>query len=259
MKTLSVVCQPRWRQILQSEIDWVERRRERLVADEIDRPADLKETTMSKLRVNAFTVSADGFGAGLDQGRDRPLGRGGEHLHEWFIPTRTFQQAVQKREGGTTGVDDDFAARCFREPWRLDHGPQYVRAGAWALAGRQWKGWWGDNPPYHVPVFVLTHHPRPPLEMEGGTTSISSRRGSRPRWNRREQSPRARTYGSAAAPPPSASICRHGLIDEMHLAISPILLGRGEPLFEGLDLPALGYRVKKHVFTEAAMHLVVER
>ena len=129
----------------------------------------VKETLVSKLRVNAFTVSADGFGAGPDQGRDQPLGRGGEELHQWFLPTRTFQRNVLRRDGGTTGIDNDFAARSFENlgAWIMGRNMFGPVRGPWP--DHEWKGWWGANPPYHVPVFVLTHHPRPPLEMEGGT------------------------------------------------------------------------------------------
>src|SRR3954471_762897 len=124
---------------------------------------------MSKVRVNAFTVSADGFGAGPDQSRDRPMGRGAEQLHGWLVPTRTFQENVLKREGGTAGVDDDFAARSFEHvgAWILGRNMFGPVRGPWP--DFEWKGWWGARPPYQVPVFVLTHHPRPPLEMEGGT------------------------------------------------------------------------------------------
>ena len=124
---------------------------------------------MSKLRVNAFSVSADGFGAGPDQSRDHPLGRGGEQLHQWFLPTRTFQREVLRRDGGTTGIDNDFAVRSFENlgAWIMGRNMFGPVRGPWP--DYEWKGWWGANPPYHVPVFVLTHHPRPTLEMEGGT------------------------------------------------------------------------------------------
>jgi dihydrofolate reductase len=214
---------------------------------------------MSKLRVNAFTVSIDGFGAGLDQGRDQPLGRGGEALHGWFIPTRTFQQAVQKRDGGTTGIDDDFATRSFENlgAWIMGRNMFGPVRGPWP--DYEWKGWWGANPPYHVPVFVLTHHARPPLEMEGGTVFHFVTEGIEAALEQARavaQGKDVRIGGGAAT---IRQYLQARLIDEMQLAISPILLGRGEPLFAGLDLPELGYKVAQHVCTEAAMHLVVKR
>ena len=214
---------------------------------------------MSRLCVNAFTVSADGFGAGPDQGREHPLGRGGEELHGWLIPTRTFQRDVQRREGGTTGVDDDFAARSFKNygAWIMGRNMFGPVRGPWP--DYEWKGWWGPNPPYHVPVFVLTHHARPPLEMEGGTVFHFVTDGIEAAL----EGARAAAGGKDVRIGGGASTIRQylraGLVDEMHVAVSPILLGAGEPLFEGIDLRALGYSVTEHVSTEAAMHLVVGR
>ena len=211
----------------------------------------------SKLRVNAFTISADGFGAGPDQSREQPLGRGGEDLHQWLIPTRTFQQAVMRREDGTTGMGDDFAARSFENmgAWIMGRNMFGPVRGPWP--DFEWKGWWGANPPYHVPVFVLTHHPRPSLEMEGGTVFHFVTDGIEAALNRARgaaQGKDVRIGGGAAT---IRQYLRAGLLDELHVAISPILLGRGEPLFDGIDLPALGYRVKEQVATPAAMHLVI--
>jgi dihydrofolate reductase len=212
-----------------------------------------------KLRVNAFTVSADGFGAGPDQSLEHPLGRGGEQLHEWLLPTRTFQQSVQGRDGGTTGIDDDFAARSFENlgAWIMGRNMFGPVRGPWP--DDAWKGWWGANPPYHVPVFVLTHHPRPPLEMAGGTVFHFVTEGMEAALDRARavaQGKDVRIGGGAAT---IRQYLRAGLLDEMHLAISPIFLGQGASLFEGIDLPALGYEVKNHVATGAAMHLVIER
>ena len=214
---------------------------------------------MSKLRVNAFTVSADGFGAGSDQSREDPLGRGGEQLHGWFIPTRTFQRNVQRREGGTTGVDDDFATRSFENlgagiMGRNMFGP--VR-GPWP--DYEWKGWWGANPPYHVPVFVLTHHSRPPLEMDGGTVFHFVTTGIETALDQARAAARGKDVRIGGGAATIRQYLQAGLVDEMHLAVSPVLLGRGEPLFEGINLLALGYSVKEHVSTESAMHLVVKR
>jgi dihydrofolate reductase len=215
--------------------------------------------TMSKLRVNAFSVSADGFGAGSDQGLEHPLGRGGEQLHDWFVPTRTFQQQVQRRDDGTTGIDNDFAERSFENlgAWIMGRNMFGPVRGPWP--DDAWKGWWGANPPYHVPVFVLTHHPRPPLEMAGGTVFHFVTDGideALDQARKAAQGKDVRIGGGAAS---IRQYLKAGLIDEMHLAISPILLGQGEPLFKDIDLAALGYKVKEHVLSEAAMHLVVGR
>ena len=214
---------------------------------------------MSKLRVNAFTVSADGFGAGPDQDRDHPLGRGGEMLHEWFVPTRTFQQNVQRREGGTTGVDDDFAVRSFENlgAWIMGRNMFGPVRGPWP--DDAWKGWWGANPPYHVPVFVLTHHSRPPLEMEGGTVFHFVTQGIDAALDQARAAAQGKDVRIGGGAATIRQYLQAGLVDEMHLAISPILLGGGEPLFEGIDLPSLGYRVKERVSTASAMHLVIGR
>jgi dihydrofolate reductase len=214
---------------------------------------------MSKLRVNAFTISADGFGAGPEQTREQPLGRGGEDLHRWFVPTRTFQRNVMRRDGGTTGVDDDFAARSFENlgAWIMGRNMFGPVRGPWA--DYEWKGWWGTNPPYHVPVFVLTHHPRPSLEMEGGTVFHFVTDGIEAALERARATARGKDVRIGGGAATVRQYLRARLLDEMHVALSPMLLGQGEPLFEGLDLPALGYTVKEQVATEAALHLVIAR
>ncbi len=214
---------------------------------------------MARLRVNAFSVSADGFGAGPDQSRDNPLGRGGEQLHDWVIPTRTFQGKVQRREGGTTGPDDDFAARAFENlgAWIMGRNMFGPVRGPWP--DYEWKGWWGANPPYHVPVFVLTHHPRPPLEMEGGTVFHFVTDGIEAALEQARAAANGKDVRVGGGVATIRQYLGARLIDEMHLAVSPVLLGRGEALFSGLDFPALGYEVKDRVFTGAAMHLVIRR
>jgi dihydrofolate reductase len=163
---------------------------------------------VSKLRVNAFTVSADGFGAGPDQGSDQPLGRGGEQLHQWFLPTRTFQRNVLSRDGGTTGIDNDFAARSFENlgAWIMGRNMFGPVRGPWP--DYEWKGWWGANPPYHVPVFVLTHHARPPLEMEGGTVFHFITEGIEAALDQARAAARGKDVRIGGGQPPSASICR---------------------------------------------------
>ena len=214
---------------------------------------------MSKLRVNAFTVSADGFAAGPDQRHDQPLGRGGEQLHHWFVPTRVFQQNVLGRDDGTTGIDNDFAVRSFDNlgAWIMGRNMFGPVRGRWP--DYEWKGWWGANPPYHVPVFVLTHHARPPLEMEGGTVFHFVTEGIRAALDQAQAAARGKDVRIGGGAATIRQYLQAGLLDELHLAISPILLGHGEPLLEGIDLLALGYRVTEHVTTEAAMHVVVGR
>jgi dihydrofolate reductase len=214
---------------------------------------------MSRLRVNAFTVSADGYGAGPDQALDHPLGRGGEALHGWFIPTRTFQRSVLRKDGGTTGVDDDFARRSFDNlgAWIMGRNMFGPVRGAWP--DHQWKGWWGANPPYHVPVFVLTHHPRPPLAMDGGTTFHFVTDGIEAALDQARAAAQGKDVRIGGGASTIRQYLRARLIDELHVAVSPIVLGRGESLFEGVDLRALGYTVHEHVSTYEAMHLVVGR
>lgn len=213
---------------------------------------------MPKVRVNAFAISLDGYGAGPDQQLDHPLGRGGEGLHNWFFPTRTFQRMFGKDEG-TTGADDGWAARSMENvgAWIMGRNMFGPVRGPWP--DYEWKGWWGANPPYHVPVFVLTHHARPPLEMEGGTVFHFVTEGIEAALDQARAAARGKDVRIGGGAATIRQYLQAGLLDEIHLAISPILLGQGEPLLEGIDLPALGYRVKEHVSTETAMHLVVGR
>jgi dihydrofolate reductase len=213
---------------------------------------------MSRVRVNSFAISIDGYGAGPDQSLEDPLGKGGRHLHEWFFPTRTFQKMFGK-DIGTTGPDEDFAARGMDNAgaWILGRNMFAPFRGPWP--DDSWKGWWGDNPPYHVPAFVLTHHPRKPIEMEGGTTfhfvtgglqeALALAKGAAGKKD-------VRIGGGTAT---IRQYLQAGLIDEMHLVVSPVLLGSGEHLLQGIDLAKLGYRVAEHVTTEKATHVVLNR
>ena len=213
---------------------------------------------MSRLRVETFSISVDGFGAGPDQGLENPLGRGGESLHEWIVPTRTFQQMGGK-SGGTTGTDDDMAARSFDNigAWILGRNMFGPVRGAWP--DESWKGWWGDTPPYHVPVFVLTHHARPPIEMDGGTTFHFVTEGIDAALDRARAAAAGKDVRVGGGAATIRQYLEAKLIDSMHLAIAPVLLGSGEPLFAGLDLPALGYRIVEQVASEKAMHVVLAR
>ena len=214
---------------------------------------------MSKVRVSCFTLSLDGYGAGPDQDEQNPLGRGGIDLHQWLLPTRTFQNMHGQSGDVTTGVDDDFARRGGENvgAWILGRNMFGPVRGPWP--DEQWRGWWGENPPYHVPVFVLTHHERRPLEMEGGTTFHFVTGGIEDALRRARASAGGadvRVGGGAAT---IRQYLRARLVDEVHFAISPVLLGSGESLFEGIDMRALGYRLEEHVPTAAATHVVLRR
>ncbi|GAB3648407.1 dihydrofolate reductase family protein [Ramlibacter alkalitolerans] len=213
---------------------------------------------MSKVKVQAFAVSIDGFGAGPDQSLQNPLGVGGESLHEWFFPTRTFR-AMQGKEGGTTGTDDDFARESLqgKGAWILGRNMFGPVRGPWP--DEEWKGWWGPSPPYHVPVFVLTHHARAPLQMEGGTTFHFVTGGIHEALERAREAAQDKDVRIGGGASTVRQYLQAGLVDEMHLVISPTLLGRGEALLAGIDLPALGFRCTRHVGTEAALHVVLAK
>lgn len=214
---------------------------------------------MSKVRVNAFAISLDGYGAGPRQSLEDPLGVGGTGLHEWFYPTRTFREHVLGESGGTTGIDDQFAARGMENvgAWILGRNMFGPVRGPWP--DDSWKGWWGDNPPYHVPVFVLTHHARPPLEMEGGTVFHFVTDGIEAALERARAAAGDRDVRIGGGAATIRQYLGAGLIDELHLVISPVLLGEGEPLLDGIDLLKLGYEVAEHVPSEAATHVVLRR
>jgi dihydrofolate reductase len=214
---------------------------------------------MSKLRVESFSVSIDGYGAGPNQSLENPLGAGGTALHQWAFATRTIKQMVFGNDGGATGVDNDFAARGFHNvgAWILGRNMFGPVRGAWPDGS--WKGWWGDDPPYHVPVFVLTHHERPSLHMAGGTVFHFVTDGIHDALQRARQAAGGRDVRVGGGVATIQQYLRARLIDAMHLAISPVLLGRGEALLAGIDLPALGYRCTEHVATPAATHVVVTK
>lgn len=213
---------------------------------------------MSNLRVHCFAVSVDGFGAGPDQSLKNPLGIGGLDLHRWFFPTRTFQRMLGK-EDGKTGVDNDFAERGLKNigAWILGRNMFAPFRGAWP--DDQWKGWWGDEPPYHTPVFILTHHPRPSIEMAGGTTFHFVTEGADVALRRAREAAKGRDVRIGGGPATIRQYLQAGLVDEMHLAISPVLLGRGENLLAGIDLLKLGYECVEQVASPAAFHVVMKK
>lgn len=213
---------------------------------------------MTKVRVSGFSISLDGFGAGPDQSLADPLGRGGEELHEWFFPTTTFRTMIGQ-DGGTNGIDEGFA-RASMDGFgafilgRNMFGP--VR-GPWPDG--EWKGWWGDDPPYHAPTFILTHHPRDPIVMAGGTTFHFVTDGIEAALERAKDAAGGRDVKIGGGVATVRQYLAAGLIDDLHLAVAPRLLGTGEAMFAGMDWAALGYRVGRSVAGEGAAHIMIER
>ena len=213
---------------------------------------------MSRLSVRSFAISLDGFGAGPGQSREAPLGEGGLALHEWMFATRTARQMFGQ-EGGETGVDDDFAARGFENvgAWILGRNMFGPVRGPWPDAS--WRGWWGENPPYHTPVFVLTHHAREPLEMAGGTTFHFVTDGIESALHQARSAANGRDVRLGGGVHTVREYLEARLIDELHLVVSPVLLGSGEAFFAGIDLPLLGYRCVGRVPGVRAMHVVIKK
>ncbi len=213
---------------------------------------------MARVRVHNFTISLDGYGAGPRQSLEKPLGVGAEALHEWYVTTRTFRR-MHGGTGGSGGTDDDIAAR---------HGEG---VGAWIMGRNMfgpirgpwpddaWRGWWGANPPYHAPVFVLTNHGRAPIPMEGGTVFHFVTGGIHEALEQARAAAQGMDVQIGGGVATVRQYLEARLIDELHLAIAPRLLGSGEHLFQGLDLPALGYECTSHVPTAAATHVVLTK
>jgi dihydrofolate reductase len=213
---------------------------------------------MSRLIVHSFTISLDGYGAGPNQSQATPLGEGGEELHEWLVETRMFKQ-MGKREGGSTGIDNDVAEQGMANIGAFILGRNMFGPIRGPWPDDAWRGWWGKNPPYHTPTFVLTHHARAPQEMEGGTTFHFVTDGIRAALDRARSAAGdkdIRLLGGAAT---IRQYLKAGLVDQMHVAVSPRLLGAGEPLFAGLDLLGLGYRCIRYTAGEKAAHYYVGR
>ncbi len=210
------------------------------------------------LRVSSFSVSLDGYGAGPNQSLEHPLGVGGHELHQWFFPTRTFQR-MHGDGDGATGVDDEFAAKGFQNvgAWILGRNMFGPIRGPWP--DDAWKGWWGANPPYHVPTFVLTHHARPSITMEGGTTFHFVTDGIHAALERATAAANGKDVRVGGGVATIQQYLRAGLVDEMHLAISPVVLGSGELLLAGLNLRAMGYSCREFVPGTNATHVVLAR
>ena len=213
---------------------------------------------MTLLRVSSFSVSLDGFGAGPSQDLENPMGIGGMPVHNWVFPTKTFQHMIGK-EGGTTGVDDDYAARGFKNlgAWILGRNMFGPIRGPWP--DDSWEGWWGDTPPYHTPVFVLTHHARESITMKGGTTFHFVTDGIESALERAKAAANGMDVRLGGGVATVREYLRASLVDEMHLAIAPFFLGSGENLFHDINLPALGLECVEHTSTAQATHVVLRK
>ncbi len=213
---------------------------------------------MTKLRVHAFSISLDGYGAGLNQDLNNPLGVGGMALHEWMFSTRSFAQ-TQGRDGGETGTDDDFVARGMTNlgAWILGRNMFGPLRGPWL--DESWTGWWGENPPYHVPVFVLTNHARPSITMAGGTTFHFVTGGMHAALDQARAAAGNQDIRLGGGVNTIRQYLQAGLIDELHIAITPVLLGKGEHLLAGIDTVALGYRCTEYVTSPKALHFVLTK
>jgi dihydrofolate reductase len=213
---------------------------------------------MTKVKVRAFSISLDGYGAGPEQSLKDPLGKRGEELHTWFFPTKTFQTLYGKGTG-TEDVDNEFAQNSFDNlgAWIMGRNMFGPIRGNWP--NEEWKGWWGENPPYHVPVFVLTHHPRETITMKGGTTFHFITEGIDSALEKAKKAANGKDIRIGGGVSTVRQFLEKGYIDEMHLAVSPVFLGTGENLFAGIDLPKLGFTDVKTIYGTGATHVILKK
>jgi dihydrofolate reductase len=210
---------------------------------------------MSKVKVFNFTISLDGYGAGPNQSMENPLGAGGEELHNWMVKTATFRK-LYGEEGGDEGIDNDFTIRGLSNigAWILGRNMFTLSRGEWP--DDDWQGWWGESPPYHGPVFVLTHHPRASISMQGGTTFHFVTEGIHVALARAREAAADQDIRVLGGVNIIRQYLRERLVDEMHVPIAPIALGSGEHLYKDINLLELGYKLTEHATTPEAMHLV---
>ncbi len=213
---------------------------------------------MSKVKVAGFSVSMDGFGAGPGQDMQNPMGRDGMKLHPWLLKTRMFRK-MYGTDGGSTGPDNDFAEGSFENvgAWIMGRNMFGPVRGPWPDSS--WKGWWGVNPPYHVPVFVLTHHARDPIPMEGGTTFYFVTDGIESALKKAKEASKGKDVRIGGGVSTVRQYLQAGLIDQLHLAFSPVFLGQGENLLAGIDLSSLGFKQIERVATDEATHIVLKK
>ena len=214
---------------------------------------------MGKVKVAGFSVSVDGFGAGPEQSLQNPLGQRGGELHQWIFGTRYFHEMTGKEGGETDSIDQAYAQRAMAGfgAYILGRNMYGPLRGAWE--GADWVGWWGDNPPYHASTFILTHHAHPPIQMAGGTTFIFVTDGIDSALDQAKAAAGDLDVKIGGGVSTVRQYLKAGLIDELHYAVSPVVLGQGEAMFAGLDLPSLGYAVVEQVTTQKALHLVLAK
>lgn len=213
---------------------------------------------MGRVKVAAFSVSLDGYGAGPEQDLNNPLGSRGMELHNWLFKTKTFQ-AMSGNDSGETGVDNDFAAKSMENngAWIIGRNMFGPIRGSWS--DDLWKGWWGENPPYHVPVFVLTHHARAPIQMEGGTTFHFVTDGIESALKKAKEAAQEKDVRIGGGVSTIRQYLHKGLIDEMHITYSPVYLGTGENLLQGIDVNELGFSKIEYVTTPNALHVSIKK
>jgi len=220
--------------------------------------ADSLEAVMAKVRVAGFAVSLDGYGAGPEQSLQDPLGKRGTELHRWFFGTKSFK-AMFGQEGGSEGVDDDYAHRSMDGFGAFILGRNMFGPIRGEWPDESWKGWWGDNPPYHAPTYILTHHKRDPIVMEGGTTFYFVTDGIEAALEQAKAAAGGLDVKIGGGVSTVRQYLQAGLIDQLHFVFSPVMLGQGEAMFAGIDLPALGFSVTETAATELATHVVLSR
>lgn len=213
---------------------------------------------MSRVRVAGFGLSLDGFSAGTEQSLNDPLGKLGPEIFQWFFHTRTFAD-MHGSGGGSVDLDDEFARRAMDNFGAFILGRNMFGPVRGPWPDDSWKGWWGDNPPYHAPTFVLTHYEREPLVMEGGTTFHFVTGGIHEALSLARKAAGAKDIKIGGGVSTVRQYLQAGLVDSIHLALSPALLGQGERLLDGIDLRALGFSVVDRKTSDKATHFVLER
>ncbi|OWV77194.1 deaminase [Rhizobium sp. R339] len=213
---------------------------------------------MSKVRVAGFSVSVDGFGAGPEQSLNDPLGKRGPEMFQWFFHTRTFR-AMMGKDDGSTGIDEDYASGAMANFGAFILGRNMFGPIRGEWPDDAWKGWWGANPPYHAPTYILTHYPREPIVMEGGTTFHFITSGIHEALDQARAAAGGKDVKIGGGVSTVRQYLQAGLVDELHFALSPVVLGQGEAMFAGIDLPALGFSVREHVASEKTTHIVLAK